>query len=90
LPGTRPPEIEVFAEPAVKEHFANGPYFISVDEILASASDHHDYVHLIADRLMLEEGYVATEACRAYVDARPPEDFSPITAFLSEKLRDRR
>jgi hypothetical protein len=90
LPGTKPPEIEVFSDSSVKAHFAGGPYSISVDETLAGVSDHHSYVHIIADRLMLEQGFVATEACRGYVNARTLEDFTSITSFLREKLGDRR
>lgn len=90
LPGGRAPELEVFTDPAVQAHFADEPYKISLDPILATASDHHDYVPAIARVLMREESVVATEACLAYAAARTPADFSSITTFLRGKLGDRR
>jgi hypothetical protein len=90
LPGTRPPELEVFTDPAVRTYFAGEPYKIFLEVILASASDHHDYVSAIARRLMLEESFIATEACRAYAATHSPADFGSIVTFLREKLGDTR
>lgn len=90
LPGTRPPEVEVFTDPSVQVYFAGEPYRISLDEILAPVSDHHGYVSAVAKQLMLEESYVATDACRAYASARAPEDFTYISSFLHRELSDRR
>jgi hypothetical protein len=39
---------------------------------------------------MLEDAFVATEACRAYASARSPADFASIDTFLHDKLGDRR
>jgi hypothetical protein len=65
LPGTRPPEIEVFTDGAVKYAFAAEPYNLSPRrEVLSPVSDHHQYVRAIAKCLMLEESFVATTACR--------------------------
>lgn len=90
LPGTVAPEIEVFTHPAVKEHFADSSYSLALDEVLAGVSDHHDYVATIARRLMLEESYVATTACRAYADGHDSLKFSAIVDFLKRELSDRR
>ena len=90
MPGGRPPEVEVFTDPAVRYFFAEGPYKISLQEILAGVAHHHDYAATIAGKLMLEKDFVAVEACRAYANARTPEDFILITTFLREKLGDRR
>jgi predicted ATPase len=90
LPGTRAPEIEVFTDPAVRSHFADEPYKIALEEVLASTSDHHGYVPAIASCLMEDEAFVATEACRAYAGARSPADFASIDTFLRNKLGDRR
>jgi predicted ATPase len=90
LPGSRAPEIEVFTDPAVAEHFANSPYKIALDEILAPVSDHHDYVAVIARKLMLEESYVATDACRAYASTRDSQEFTDVLAFLRGEFGDRR
>lgn len=90
LPGTRAPEIEVFSDPAVRSHFADEPYKIVTEGILASTADHHGYAAAIASCLMLDESFVATEACRAYASARSPADFASIDTFLRSKLGDRR
>ena len=84
------PEKIVFADPAVEEHFANDPYSISIAELLSGVSDHHGYLRAIADRLMLEESYVATEACRVYAAAREEEEFASIAAFLGDRPVRRR
>jgi AAA domain, putative AbiEii toxin, Type IV TA system len=90
LPGTRPPEIEVFTDGAVKDAFAAAPYNLALDEALSSVGDHHEYVRAIAKRLMLEESFVATTGCRAYAAARAVEEFSEIVAMIRRGLGDRR
>ena len=90
LPGDRAPEVEVFTDPAVRAYFAKEPYRISLEEILASVADHHDYASAVASKLMLEKDFVAVEACRAFANSCSPESFSFIIAFLREKLGDRR
>jgi len=90
LPGSRAPEVEVFTDPAVRAYFAKDPYKISLKEVLVGVADHHDYSSAVAEKLMLETNFVAVEACRAYVNARSPDDFTPIIAFLHKELGDRR
>ncbi|SDI90628.1 AAA ATPase domain-containing protein [Frankineae bacterium MT45] len=90
LPGTNPPEKEVFRSQAVKDLFANAPYSVSIDEILATQGDHHGYVRAIADHLMLDQAVVATQACRAYVDAIADEAVAPIADFFRTQFTDNR
>ncbi len=90
LPGAQPPEMEVFTDAAVKNAFAEPPYGLTVSEVLAAVSDHHGYTAAIAKRLMLDESFVATTACRAYACDRPVEEFSTIVETIRRGLGDRR
>jgi predicted ATPase len=90
LPGTCAPEVEVFTDAAVKEVFAEPPYQLALDEALSAVGDHHEYAQAIAARLMLDETFVATTACRAYAAVRDPAAFASIVDFLRRGLGDRR
>lgn len=90
LPGSEPPEKVVFNDQAVREHFALEPYSVSLPELLSGVSDHHDYLKVVATRLMLDETYVAIEACRVYASNRGQGEFSSMLGFLQEHLEDRR
>jgi predicted ATPase len=90
LPGTRPPEVEVFTDAAVKDAFAAEPYHLALDEVLSPVNDHHEYVRAIAKCLMLEESFVATTACRAYAEARAEDEFSAVIKMIRGGLGDRR
>ncbi|MFF5044680.1 ATP-dependent nuclease [Streptomyces nigra] len=90
LPGSLPPEKEVFTHPAVKEYFAGPPFNLDTSETLAGVEDHHDYAKAIADRLMLAPTAVASDACRAYVEAHDPADFATLTGYIKSELADRR
>ncbi|WP_081287083.1 ATP-dependent nuclease [Mycobacterium colombiense] len=89
LPGDVAPEKVVFGASAVQGHFAKDPYGISVAELLTGTSDHHSYPSVLAARLMLDESYVTTEACRVYASASDDE-FRSIKDFLEGHLSDRR
>jgi hypothetical protein len=89
LPGTRPPEVEVFTDQAVKERFAAAPYSLDLGDVLASVTDHHDYATALARRTMLDDVVVVTDACRAYATAREPAEFAEILGFLKAELGDR-
>lgn len=90
LPGTQPPEKEVFSDPAVKAYFANAPFSLDLDEVLAGVADHHDYAKAIAASLMMDEIAVVSDACRAYVAAHDVVDFSTIATFVHAEVGDRR
>lgn len=90
LPGDLAPEKIVFRDLAVEEHFGNEPYSISIAELLSGIPDHHGYLRAVADRLMLDESYIATEACRVYAASRDQQEFAPIGDFLQKHLGDRR
>lgn len=90
LPGTEPPEKEVFAHAAVKSHFADVPYSIDLDEVLAGVADHHDYAQTVAARLMLDEVAVISVACRTYAAAHQAGDFDAVVDFVRKEVGDRR
>ncbi|MFE2361074.1 ATP-dependent nuclease [Streptomyces virginiae] len=90
LPGTEPPEKEVFAHPAVKSHFADVPYSIDLDEVLAGVADHHDYAQTVAARLLLDEVAVISVACRTYAAAHQAGDFDAVVEFVRKEVGDRR
>ncbi|MDH6710171.1 ABC-type lipoprotein export system ATPase subunit [Kitasatospora sp. MAA19] len=90
LPGTEPPEKEVFAHPAVKDYFAAAPFEIDLDEVLAGVSDHHDYARTVAARLMMDEPTVVGVACRTYAAAHQAGAFNDVVGFVRSEVGDRR
>ncbi|MCV7277178.1 ATP-dependent nuclease [Mycolicibacter arupensis] len=90
LPGDAPPEKVVFNDPKVQAHFADEPYSTSVPEALSGVNDHHEYLGAIATKLMLDESYVATEACRVYAATQGEETFKALFGFIRAHLDDRR
>ncbi|MGW2785931.1 ATP-dependent nuclease [Streptomyces populi] len=90
LPGSLPPEKEVFAHPAVKAYFASPPFNLDISEVLAGVANHHDYARTLAARLTLEESAVTSDACRAYAQAHDPAEFASLVSFVRAHVGDRR
>lgn len=90
LPGSRPPEQEVFTHPAVREHFGAAPFHLALDEALAGVRDHHDFANQVAKRLMKDVAAVVDHACSAYAGAHEPGDFKYIAEFIRTQVGDRR
>lgn len=90
LPGSEPPEIEVFRDRAVTDYFAGPPYYLNISEELVSVKDHHQFIKTLAHSARVDANVITTEACRAYVRAREPADFAEIVGFLKRELGDRR
>ncbi|MFB7357468.1 ATP-dependent nuclease [Streptomyces gardneri] len=90
LPGTRPPEKEVFEHQAVKAYFAANGFSLDLGEVLAGVANHHDYAAKIAASVKMEEAAVVTDACRAYAASHEAGDFESIISFLRGHLSDRR
>lgn len=67
LPGTMPPEKEVFNTSAVKQLWSN-TYGLDVDSFLAELAgvDHHGWFDRLAERVNRERAFLVGEACRAY------------------------
>lgn len=90
LPGSGPPEKEVFTHPAVKEYFAAAPFRLALDEVLAAADDHHAFASEIAQCLVKDEAAVVDRACHAYASAHEPAEFYNIAEFIRKEVGDRR
>jgi hypothetical protein len=67
LPGTMPPEKEVFANAAVKQLWS-ATYSLDVPSFLAELAgvDHHAWFDRLADRVGRDRAFLVGEACRAY------------------------
>ena len=90
LPGTLPPEKEVFGAASVKTYFGDEPYRLDIDARLAGLSDHHNYAESISEAISVPEPSVVTEACRAYVSGLPDDHFDQVIAFVRGVLTDHR
>jgi hypothetical protein len=69
----------------VEAHFAQEHYDISITELLSGVAGHDSYLSTVAARLMLDESYVATEACCAYASTRGDNEFI-CTAGFSDNI----
>lgn len=67
LPGSMPPEKEVFGTAAVKQLWSS-TYGLDVDSFLAELAgvDHHGWFDRLADRVTRDRAFLVGEACRAY------------------------
>jgi len=67
LPGTMPPEKEVFRNSAVKQLWST-TYGLDVDSFVAELAgvDHHGWFARLAERLGRDRVFLVGEACRAY------------------------
>jgi len=89
LPGTLPPEKEVFNDPLVRAYFADEPYRLEIEPLTASETDHHRWAKAIATALSLDPAVVIAEACRVFVATRSSGYFDALTAFVRTTLADK-
>lgn len=89
LPGGVAPETLVFGCTEVEEYFKSN-HSISVAEVMSGVGDHHDYIRVLAKKLMLDETYIAIEVCRIYASTRDASEFASTGEFLRKTLGDRR
>ncbi len=70
LPGTLPPEKEVFAATAVRDHWT-ATYNLDVPSFTSELNgvDHHDWFSRLAVRLGRSRDFLVGEACRVYARA---------------------
>ncbi|WP_257445985.1 ATP-dependent nuclease [Archangium lipolyticum] len=82
LPGTMPPEKEVFGNAAVKQLWST-TYGLDVDSFLAelAGGDHHGWFDRLAERLGRDRAFLVGEACRAYAAS---VSFGPLVELLRE------
>ena len=90
LPGRIAPEQLVFHDAKVQAYFSQ-TYDISTAEVISGVPDHHNYVRTIAQKLVLDESYVSTEACRIYANSNENNpELDSILSFVKNTLSDRR
>lgn len=82
LPGTLPPEREVFGSSAVKALWAD-TYGLDVDSFVAELAgvDHHGWFDRLAERLNRDQAFLVGEACRVYANN---VSFGPLIEQLRE------
>lgn len=72
LPGTLPPEKELFADKAVKEYIQL-EYHVNLDDFSVSLVDinHHDWLKRLAERVNQEEDTITSEVAQVYARHLP-------------------
>lgn len=82
LPGTMPPEREVFGNAAVKQLWSS-TYRLDVDSFLAELAgvDHHGWFDRLAARVGRDRAFLVGEACRVYAGSVL---FDPLVELLRE------
>lgn len=85
LPGTRPPEIEVF-ESATVVGYVQDRYGVNLIDFRASMSgiNHHDWFSRLAFRCAVDEVALIAECARAYVTDLPEGESSTLVTLLKE------
>lgn len=88
LPGTLPPEKELFAALAVKNHI-KAEYGVSLDDFSTGlvAVDHHEWFTRLASHLNKSEEAVVAEAAKAYVHALSEPQVTPLIQLLKTASR---
>jgi len=85
LPGTLPPEKELFSSEAVKNHIQS-TYRLNLSDFMASLGevDHHDWFKRLANRISIDEAALVTEVARVYVK----NDSAVCTSNLPQLLKE--
>jgi len=88
LPGTRPPEKELFGSPEVSVYVVD-TYFLCLADFATELSgiDHHYWCGRLADRLGLSEDYLIGEMSRVYARSLPESDTLTLITLLKEATR---
>jgi hypothetical protein len=88
LPGTLPPEKEIFQRPAFVD-FIRTTYGLEIADFMTELSnvDHHDWFERLADRIQKTSAALMSEAARVYVASLPEGDTSTVVQLLKEATR---
>ena len=88
LPGSRPPEREIFDCLGVR-NFIRQEYGIDVADFLAgvSQSDHHEWFNKLGERLNKNPDALLDEMARAWARTLPEGEAAPLCALLKESSR---
>ena len=90
LPGSLPPEKEIFQSPAFEKHL-NDVYAFSLSNFRATlcGTDHHNWFPVLATKLGTNEKALLWEAARVYVSGLPEIGTSSLVALLKEASQQR-
>lgn len=85
LPGTHPPEIEVFLSAAVEKHMTDA-YGLNLPNFRATLTgvDHHEWFHRLAVKLGIDPKALTWETARVYVSGLPEAETSTLVTLLKE------
>lgn len=87
LPGSKPPEKELFSTPAVRDYLQS-TYGINWEDYYAGRSlsnvDHHNWIKDLAEYLSMEKESLTRELARVYAEV---QDCAAFTNLLREALR---
>ena len=88
LPGTQPPEKELFACAAMKE-LMHSSYQLNLDDFIVrlANTDHHDWFEHLADYLNVGVPHLLGEVARAYAARLTENDASSLVILLKEASR---
>lgn len=88
LPGSRPPEKELFANPAVQDH-VRATYGVNLPDFEAGLAgiDHHDWCVRLSQRVNQDEPALVCEMARVYAGNVSEGDASSLVGQLKESSR---
>jgi hypothetical protein len=88
LPGNKPPEKELFADPAVQHH-VGATYGVNLPDFEAGLAgvDHHDWCERLSQRVNQHETALVCEMARAYAGSISQVDIASLIGQLKEASR---
>lgn len=91
LPGTLPPEKEIFQSPAFTKHIAD-TYSANLNDFRATltGADHHQWFGLLAAKLGIDQKALIWEAARIYVSGLPETETSTLVTLLKEASQQKK
>jgi hypothetical protein len=88
LPGTQPPEKEIFQNPTVRV-YVKSTYDVNLEDFLVSTAgvDHHDWLPRLAEFLNQDGSALVSELARVYVSGLSEPQSSGLVNTLKEAVR---
>lgn len=88
LPGTKPPEKELFANDSVKRHISS-KYEMELEDFSISlvGVHHHDWFDRLADRISVDESAIIAEAAGVYAQSISEPSAHSLIQLLKEATR---
>ena len=91
LPGTLPPEKEIFQSPVYEKHLAD-TYGVNLNDFRATltGADHHQWFNLLAAKLGIDQKALIWESARVYVSGLPERETATLVALLKEASQQKK